>query len=135
MAFEPKQSGSFFRLGLIGRGLRLIIGLLILSLISPLTAFRPGGVINIGDLNLWIGLAVTFLLADEVVNHGLGRAFGHWPRYALLGLLFLGSLGDYLINSVWWGEIMSVVVAAEILLILGYNGISFIVAAALAVPG
>ena len=135
MAIELMQSDPFFRLGPIGRGLRLIMALLYLFFISPVTALRPGGVINVGDLNLWIGLAVTFLFADEVVNHGLRRDFGLWPRYALLVLLFLGSFGAYLINSVWWGEIVSVVAAAEILLIMGYTGISFVVAAALAVPG
>ena len=135
MDFKLQKSGTFFRPGPIGRGLRFSAGLATLFFISSLTALRPGGVINIGDIGLWIGLAFTFLLASEVVNIGLGRDFGHWPRYAVVGLLGLGSLGDYLINGVWWGEIITLVIATEILLVLGFLGITFVVAAALAVPG
>ena len=135
MALDLQESGTFLRPGPIGRGLRLITGLVILYLISPLTALRPGGVFNLGDPGLWIELAFTFLLANEVVNVGLGREFGNWPRIVVVGLLALGGLGDYLINSVWWGEIITLVIATELLLVLGYLGISFLVAAALAVPG
>ena len=135
MALELRQSGTFFRPGHLGRGLRLISGLVILFLISPLTALRPGGVINIGDIGLWTGLAFTFWVANEVLNIGLGRDFGYWPRVGVVGLFALGSLGDNLINGVWWGEILSLVIATEILLVSGYLGISFVVAATLAVPG
>jgi len=136
MALDLQQSGTFFRPGLIGRGLRLIQGLVILFLIGPLLIeLRPGMVISIGTWSFWIGLAATIWVANEVVNIGLGRDFAPWPRYGLIELLLLGSLGDYLINGVWWGEIITLVGAAELLLVLGYLGISFVVAAALAVPG
>ena len=136
MALNLQQSGIFVRPGLIGRGFRLISGLAILFImISPLTALRPGGIISIGNMSLWFALAFIFLAVNEVVNIGLGRDFGYWPRYGLVGLLVLGSLSDYLINGVWWGEIITLVVAAELLLVLGYLGISFLMAAALAVPG
>ena len=136
MAFELQQSGTFFRPGHFGRGLRLISGLVILFLISPLVIeLRPGMVISIDNWSIWIALAATFWVANEVVNVGFGRDFGQWPRYGLLGLLALGSLGDYLINGVWWGEIITLVIATELLLVLGFLGISFVVSAALAVPG
>ncbi|MEE9167881.1 MAG: hypothetical protein V3U24_10545 [Candidatus Neomarinimicrobiota bacterium] len=135
MALELQQAGTFFRPGLIGRGLRLISGLVILFLISPLTALRPGGVISIGNIPLWIGLAFTLWLVNEVVNIGFGRDFGQWPRYGLVGLLVLSSLGDYLINGVWWAEIVTMIIATELLLVLGYLGISYVVASVLAVPG
>ena len=68
MDFELQQSGTYLRPGPMGRGLRLISGLLILFLISPLTAFRPGGVINISDIGPWIALAFTFWVANDVVT-------------------------------------------------------------------
>ena len=135
MALDLKQAGSFAQPGPLGRGWRLIQGLVILYLISPLTALRPGGVIHVGDVGLWLGLAFTFLVANEVVKIGLGRDYGSWPRVGVVGLFALASLGDHFINGVWWGEIITLVIAAEILLVLGYLGISFLVAAALAVPG
>lgn len=52
MALELKQANTFARPGPIGRGLRLISGLAILIMISPLTALRPGGVISIGSTSL-----------------------------------------------------------------------------------
>ena len=136
MALDLQQSGTFFRPGLIGRGLRLIFGIWILIAISPLvTELRPGEVISIDNWSIWITLAITIWVVNEVVNVGLGRDFGQWPRYGLLGFLALGSLGDYLINGAWWGEIITLVIATELLLVLGFLGISFVVAAALAVPG
>ena len=136
MALDLQQSRTFARPGLIGRGVRLTVGLLILFAISPLvTDLRPGMVIPIEHWFVWIWLAATIWVTNEVVNIGLGRDFGEWPRYTLVGLLVLGSLGDYLINGVWWGEIITLVAAAELLLVMGFLGISFVVAAALAVPG
>ena len=135
MALDLQKSGTFFRPGLIGRGIRLLQGLVILFLISPLFALRPGDVVSIDNWSIWITLAITILVANEVVNHGFGRDFGQWPRYGLLGFLALGSLGDYLINGVWWGKIITLIIATELLLVLGFLGVSFVVAAALAVPG
>ena len=136
MALELQQSGTFFQPGPIGRGLRLIAGLLILLAISPLIIrFRPGYTLSIDDWGPWVALAIAILAVNDVVNIGLGRDFGQWPRFGIIGLPLLGSLGDYLINVVWWGEIIALVIAAELLLVLGYLGVSFLVAAALAVPG
>ncbi len=135
MALDLQKSGTFFRPGLIGRGIRLLQGLVILFLISPLFALRPGDVVSIDNWSIWITLAITILVANEVVNHGFGRDFGQWPRYGLLGFLALGSLGDYLINGVLWGKIITLIIATESLLVLGFLGVSFVVAAALAVPG
>ena len=136
MDLDLQQSGTFARPGLIGRGLRAIAGLLILFAISPLIIqFRPGHTLSVGYWGLWVGVAFAFWVVNDVVNVGLGRDFGQWPRYGLVGLPVLGSLGDYLVSGVWWADIISTVIAAELLFVLGYLGVSFLVGSVLAVPG
>lgn len=97
MDLDLQQSGIFTRPGQIARGLRLIVGLLILFAISPLvTALRPGGVLSIDYWPIWIALASAFWLVNDVVNIGLWRNFGWRPRFGLVEFL---ALGLYLVCS------------------------------------
>ena len=103
MALDLHQSGTFARPGLIGRGFCLIVGLLILIAISPLvTDPRPGMVIPIEHWFVWIGLAATIWVTNEVVNIGLRRDFGEWPRYSLVGQQLSSSIYPlWLATPVW----------------------------------
>ena len=74
-------------------------------------------------------------MANDVVNIGFGREFRNWPRYFALGLLALGSLSDKMSTGALWGDKISLAIAVEMFFVLGYLGISLVLAAILATPG
>ena len=133
---DLQQPGTLAPPGIIGRGLRLIIGLWILFAIMPLvTQFRPGDSFGIDNFSIWFGLFMALWVSEDVINVGFGRDFGHGPRYGIIILLILGALADYLTQGVFWGDKLALAIAGVLVFVLGYLGISFVTAAALAVPG
>lgn len=83
----------------------------------------------------WIGVGFAFWYFPDLVTVGFSRSWGRWPQAAALLLplaLVLVDLAAY--GSVWapplgWG------VFSFTAFFFGYVGLSFILAAAFAVPG
>ena len=136
-AFE--HSGSYPRPGLIGRSIRTAAGLFILYMTVPAVIFDYDGVIRIGWNTPILGWIPGFLISVHLLPVIIDRGFGvQWGRRSqvVFGVLFLASLAiDLLIYGNPWAPPLGLLVVLTTALVLGFLGLSFLVAGLLATPG
>jgi hypothetical protein len=87
------------------------------------------------NVALWVGIAVSFLFLHHVVNIGFGRSWGLWPQ-AVVVVLALAAVAFNLwqYGSVW-GPALGLLAFLLLAYVLGYVGLSSLLAGVFAAPG
>lgn len=131
--FRFDSPGTLLRPRLIGRVVRLVLGLYLVY--SVYLVFAYIGPTRFSDVNVLIWLAVTIWLTPYVVNIGWGRHWGMWPRLALLGLWAAAVLLNLTLEGALLGPVSWPVIKWTSLYVMGHLGLSFVLAAVIATPG
>lgn len=139
MKTEFEKEGSYPRPGLIGRMIRMAAGVMILYLTIPGVVFHYDDVIRFGwniAILGWIpGFLISVHLLPVVIDRGFGVCWGRRSQ-AVFGLLFLAFLAiDLLVYGNLWAPPLGVLVVLTTALVLGFLGLSFLVAGLFATPG
>ena len=122
--------------GPIGRSVRLALGLLLLYFAAyALTRYQLGGSPSAWNLGLWIGLAYAVYFLPDVINLGLGRAWGRWPQLVAASAVGVAGLIDLVSSGTFLGPALGLIVFALILYAFTHIGLSMLVAAILGAPG
>ncbi len=136
---DTVKAGTLPRPGPIGRGVRLVIGLAVLSLLLNTLGnweiffeFRKGS--ELPD-SLLIGMVLSFFFFGEVFRRGFGLESARPGQIVLLALALLAAAFDLIAYGDWWGPAFGGLVLFLMVYMLGHLGVSFIVAAAFATPG
>ena len=139
MKTEFEQEGSHPRPGLIGRMIRMAAGVMILYLTIPGVIFHYDEVIRTGWEIAILGWIPGFLISVYLLPVIIDRGFGvHWGRrsQAVFGLVFLAFLAiDLLVYGNPWAPPLGLLVVLTIAVVLGFLGLSFLVAGLFATPG
>ncbi len=139
MKTEFEKEGSHPRPELIGRMIRMAAGVMILYLTIPPVLYDYDGVIRIGwkiAILGWIpGFLIAVYLLPVIIDRGFGVCWGRRSQ-AVFGLLFLALLAiDLLVYGNPWAPPVGLLVVLTTALVLGFLGISFLVAGLFATPG
>ena len=127
------KPGTLLRPKIIGRLLRLFLGILCLSVTWDLVSNS-----SISDLNnpsLWLLIGLGLLLITYVVNIGFGVSIGSWPRYLSVGLFAIAAVISFLIQDTILGTPLWLTTTSWLIYVYGHLGLSFLLAAILATPG
>ena len=120
----------------IGRGTRLGFGLLLGSAFT--WNFVSYAELTNSDFPLstyWLAVAASWWWFSDLVVVGLGRRWGQWPRVAVLPVALALVLIDLVVYGQIWDSPLAWGVFLYTELVLGFFALSFVLAAALAVPG
>ena len=120
----------------IGRVTRLGFGILLgFAFTWNLLSYR---VLTDSDFPLntyWIGVVIAWWYSSDLVVVGFGLRWGRWPQFAAIAAVLALVVADL----VAYGEIWDLPLAWAVFLytefVFGFFAISFVLAAALAVPG
>ena len=120
----------------IGRVTRLGFGMLLGSVFTwNLLDYTEQTGSDFPQSGYWIGVVFAWWYSSDLVVVGFGRRWGRWPQVAAL----LAVLALVMVDLVAYGEIWDLPLAWAVFLytefVLGFFAISFLLAAALAVPG
>ncbi len=120
----------------IGRGTRLVFGLALGAAFTwNLSSYADLTDSNFPLSTYWIAVAAAWWSSRDLVIVGLGRRWGRRPQVAAL----LAVLALVAVDLAAYGEVWDVPLAWGVFLyaesVLGFFTISFVLAAALAVPG
>ena len=136
---ETVEAGTLPRPGPIGRGVRLAMGLAVLSLLlntlgnwEGFFALRKGSELPV---SLLVGMVHSFFFFGAVFRRGFGLESAQRGQIILLVLALLAVGFDLIAYWDWWGPPFGALVLSLMVYILGHLGVSFIVAAAFATPG
>lgn len=128
-----QATGRLVRPMLLGRLLRLVLGLLCLSLAWEV--LQNNDPATVGNLSWWIIVLLGSLLVNYVVNLGFGLSLKSTPLIAS-GILLGGALlySDFATGD-WFGEPVFIATRLWLLYVFTHLGISYLLAALLATPG
>ena len=122
--------------GSIGRSVRLALGLFLLYYaVYALTHYRLGGSPSPRDLGVWIGLGLAVYFLPDVINLGLGRAWGRWPRFVAATAVLVAGLIDLVSSGTFVGPAFGLIFFVLIVYAFSHIGLSMIVAAIIGAPG
>ena len=120
----------------IGRAGRLVFGAGSLFLFVWLIIHRGDLVgFNVPELSWWFAVGVAFYYFPDVVVVGFSRQWGRWPQAAALLVAFALLLADVAQYATGWAPPLGWGVFLFTAIFFGLIGISFVLAAALSVPG
>ena len=122
------------RLLLFGFGIFLVSSFIIFLIFRPeLTGSDfPTSLSWIGD---WIGVAFSWWYFSDLVVVGFGRSWARRPQVAALGLAAILLMIDLVAYSELWDLPLAWGVFLFTEFFFGFLGVSFLLAAVLAVPG
>jgi hypothetical protein len=136
-SMEPNSGydvpGTLVKPGLIGRLIRLFLGLLCLW-----TAWGVGVQPSVADLTSagwWMLVVIGLMLVPYVVNIGLGLSAGAWPRYLSIGIILAGAFISYFSSQSFLGTPLLIIASLWLIYVFGHLGVSYLLAAMLATPG
>lgn len=140
MAIDADRTEDYPRPGLIGRAVRLLLGVLLLvfftnllrqapSFLAPQKGWRvPGG-------DWWIVALACFWVFSGVLNDAFARRWGRWPQLIYLAMVGAAVAWDRTAYGVLWAVPLGSLVLVLVLYVLGQAGLSFLIAGAAAAPG
>jgi hypothetical protein len=123
--------------GMVGRTLRLILGLLCLHsswqllMALPYLSDEPFASLH----NLLLKSAITFCLFNYVVNLGCFRSWGNTPRLVSVTALVALAVPAYLSDAALWSFLFGLTLSAWLAYFFMHLGLSLILAAVMATPG
>ncbi len=128
--------GTLPRPGPVGRGARLLGGLMLLCFfVVTLSEYRFGVSPRPTNMLAWIALAFVLYALPGVVNLGYGRSWGRWPRAGGAAVLVGGGLLDRFLVGAFFGPVFGLVFYAMLVYVLGHIALSLFLSALLATPG
>lgn len=136
MHFE--EPGSLPQPAIVGRIVRLLLGLWLLFLAVDLLRSGPVGLIDTSaptHWSWWLAVAIGLAVFPYVVNIGFTLDWKHWPRVAVLGISGLLVALDLLVYGTWWAPPLGAVTFLWMLYWTAHLGLSFALAAIIATPG
>lgn len=130
------EPGTFARPGLLGRGVRLAVGLVLLYFLWTTVAGFPG--LSRGAMpnnGYWFGLLLSFWALPAFIDPTYGRPIGRQVQmgFALLAVVIAGY-SQWQSGTVW-GPGLGTLTALLTLYVTAHGGLAFTLAALLAVPG
>jgi hypothetical protein len=129
--------GSLERPGIIGRLVRLALGVLCLYGLQEIITYRAElietPVSSLPNFALLIALCVCII--NYVVNIGFSREWGRLPLYLSLGIFGLTAGASLIIEGSADTGILGISLFAWLFYFYAHLGISFVVASLLATPG
>ena len=133
-----EQPGSLPRPGIVGRVVRLLLGVACLQFLWVLLtegADIARSAVLPGNPGLWFGIAVGLYVTSYVVNIGFTLHLGRWPQYLVVALgIGFASVGQLTEGSVWT-PLLGWFVVGWLFYTYAHLGVSFVLSSLLATPG
>ena len=123
--------------GVVGRGARALIGLVVLADLVPLFVAAPDRFHGIDPTSwtVWLSLALLTAFSGWVVNMLFAKPWGWRTPAVLLAGAVGGGVVGVAVGGSFWGPILGAYVWAWSVAFLGLFGSSLVLAAALGTPG
>ena len=120
----------------IGRATRLGFGILlgfffILNLVSYTELTGSDFPLN----TYWLAVGLAWWFSSDLVVVGFGRRWGRWPQVAVFPAVVALVVVDLVASGEIWDRPLALAVFLYTEVVLGFFTASFVLAAALAVPG
>lgn len=137
MSLDLVDQGSLERPGVIGRAVRLILGLACLYGLWELISIAPYFVVQPLALlpNLVLMIVLVLCVFNYVVNIGYSKDWKSYPTLVVITLLGFVALGGYLVNGTAGSALLGVLIILWMGYFYAHLGISFLLSAVLATPG
>ena len=122
--------------GPVGRGARLVLGAVLL-LLTVLTLLSFRGYVRIGAPSgaWWLLAAASVYVLPQVMDIGFGRAWGVRSQAAAVLVAAAAVALDLILFRNLWGPPFGALLYGAGSAVLGFTGLSFVLAGLLAVPG
>ena len=131
-----QEAGTIPRPLPLGRALRLLFGVgcifLFIWYISEYTALVGS---DVPDAGFWVAFGFAFWYLPDMVVVGFSRAWGRWPQAVAAGVALALVAADLVAYGSAWGPPLGWSLFMLTELFYGLLGVSFVLAAVLAVPG
>jgi hypothetical protein len=131
-------AGTLPRPRWLGRGLRLVLGaIILLSAFSVGVAFHSYGETEAvpDSIGLWVLAAVLFLSMRHQINLGLGVSWGRQAQLAIAVLAVLAIALDFILYGRLWAPPLGILFYVWFLVSALPLGVALILSALLATPG
>ncbi len=130
--------GTLPKPGLLGRGIRLVLGIIIL--LSAFSVARSLGLIENArgipeSASLWVLVVVLFFSMSDMINLGLKVRWGQKAQLVTLGAALVCIAVDYIFYARLWAPPLGILFYLWFLLTAVPLGIALILAAILGTPG
>ncbi len=130
------QPGALAKPKIIGRAVRLLLGLLCCyGALSYGESPRELVRLDLPPLGILLGPALALWLLPIVVNLGWGVNWKNRPRLVFLLLCATTIAVDFALYGSFWGPPLGVVLYAATVYTLAHLGLSFLLSALLSTPG
>jgi len=134
---ELVDAGTLVRPGLVGRAVRMALG--VFCLYALFQVIRDYESIVAAPITALPGLAiisgVCLCIINYVVNIGFSKNWGRWPAYASLGgFAILGAMG-FVLDGGANSAILGLPFLAWLVYFYSHLGVSFVLASLIATPG
>ena len=132
-AIHYDPAGTLIKPGVIGRSVRLVLGILCIMLAWDVaTASSPD---MAASASWWLVILLALIVVNYVVNIGFGLAIGHWPLIGSVGLLAISAATSLLSSGSPFAYPLFVSSAVWLFYVFTHLGLSFLLAATLGTPG
>ena len=131
-----RESGVLPVPGLIGRGVRIIVGSLLLLLLALiLTDYRLGQLVPLNSELWWLGIACAIYLLPAVSYVPLGREPNKQVQIIVAILVLVAGLGDLFQTGRFMGPSLAFLLVLLVFYVTGVGGLSYVLAGIWAIPG
>ncbi len=139
-----EEAGSLKPPKLIGRIVRLILGVWLLSAVYPLVVDGLYPRLFLGTWGAssppraWTFYALAafgFWVTPHVINIGFGKSWRHRPQWVIAGLAAVLLAVDLVIYGTWWAGPLAVFLYLWLTYVALHLGVSFVLSSLLATPG
>jgi len=129
--YDP--AGTLIKPGVIGRSVRLILGILCTMLAWDVaTASSPD---LAASVSWWLVILLALIVVNYVVNIGFGLAIGQWPLIGSIALLTISAVTSSLSSGNPFAYPLFISSAVWMSYVFAHLGLSFLLAATLGTPG
>jgi len=130
---QYQQPGTLLRPKIIGRVVRLLLGILCLYVVSEVGL--NSSVSDLLNPSWWFLIGIGLLIITYVVNIGFGISIGTWPRNLSIALFLLAAGFTYLNSGALTDPTLWLITFFWLIYVYLHLGISFLLSAVLATPG
>lgn len=128
------------RPGILGRGVRFVVGAVLLLLIVSILRGSHGFIARATGWRLpggdwWVVAVAGFVYLPRIFRNGFQRRWGAKPQAAALAALAAAAVWDRAAYHALWAPPLAILVLALIVFFLVYAGVAFLAAGAAATPG
>lgn len=133
-----EEPGSLPRPGVVGRLVRLVFGVWLLSalyamLTSGLKLFSETEAPS--SLSFWLFVLIAFHITPYVVNIGFEKSWRRKPQAFILIIAAILIGVDLLMYGTWWAPPLGIFAWAWLVYFSAHLGLSFVLSTALGTPG